>query len=564
MAHKSTIKLSKRSGRKTRRHTYVETTKNETIPLQKGGAIAMPLTYNDFNDPQFVRQSFTHIASKPASGRGATFFVPGLSKASAASEDPDLDPDVPAAPAAASAEPEHDDHAEALAVEPGIIPKEGTLKFGLSDDNIETLLTGLHAEAIQRYPTLNYTTSSMVCYFSGHGHDGDISDRNKITETIQVGTFSFIENSRKKQRNYFDVLLSGLSKASISRKRAQLLLAFENYIENCIFMQMSMGEPGPSSPMSGPDFDILGRWYALSSSEVEIALVGNSYYLLYEKLNPENDAAQPCNVCDLMELNRLIRIQLRANFRKLWLDNNKNLSFDDQWQKDYLKLLKDDRVWVQKLMTKNTADRYYELAPSDTDLKSYRVHEGLLLFLFLMFNGLQLQVPGAVPKPVVDYGEFKNWLTETEKSMDGYVGGDKDEYQETLNLHRNESNFMEESFCRKFLGSVDVWLNNKPPAISYGVCSVSGILKANIMKVIEAILISVREKKLWLSQICFLGFLLNIQFYTLWDPACRPLEDESKVRVLRGSLTTNPALNLRDARKGETLKYPGPISVIDG
>jgi len=147
-------------------------------------------------------------------------------------------------------------------------------------------------------------SSSMVAFVSGHGNDLDVATRHTIVDAVLTLEFSFPElnddgsyklfksgsqvgKKRVKKTSYFDILVPTVFKTEAAFRKA-----FEKYIEKSVYLQIAMGEPGPSAPMSTAEesnwttaafslcssSDVCLQYF--SSSEVDIFIVENAYNLL--------------------------------------------------------------------------------------------------------------------------------------------------------------------------------------------------------------------------------------------------------------------------------------------
>jgi len=386
------------------------------------------------------------------------------------------------------------------------------------------------------------TSSSMVTFVSGHGNDLDVATRHTIIDAVltlefkfpelnydngENGSYKYFESGKQigekrvKKSSYLDILVPEFYKTESAFRKA-----FEKYIEKSVYLQIAMGEPGPSAPMSMAEKQ--SCWVApigicgeqdvclaeYSSSEVDIFIVANAYSLLY------NNRIEPTD-CDLIEFNRVIRHILRANFIDIWDEKPKDQrNRDELWKKHYLKLVADTKknlnkpdiykpkIWVLKRISKSSFDRYYQLKPNEGEEPEYRVHEGLHIFDWRETNGQQVE---EVPD-VVDFNEWKATL-KNEKNPEAL----------------DKNNLKTTDFSDKFFDKVKI----KFPVI--GIDPESKKNKA-IRRAIAGILYSIEKEELYLSEICLLGFLLKIDMFTLYDPACRPIthtiEDEKGVEIL--------------------------------
>lgn len=362
------------------------------------------------------------------------------------------------------------------------------------------------------------TSTSMVGVFSGHGNDLDRATRSTIVDAIMGLQFSFPQlkddgtddkKSKIKKTSYQDILVPALYK-----KESAFRTAFEKYITDSVYLQIAMSEPGPSAPMSlAEDQSALTKAFGsclnesdidlkeFSSSEVDIYIVANAYWLLYKKLQ------RPPSDCDLIEFNRVIRHMLRANFIYIWDEELKEQKGQDLWKKHYLKLVKDTikniqnpKIWVLKTLNKFSYDRYYQLKPNQGEDPNYRVHEGFHIFDFRDANGNE--VVNAQGQTIVD---FSNWKITMQR-----------EGAKARNDLLDTNNLKNPDFRKRFFDYVKnrFPITGVPPTVSTG--------NKAIRTAIRGILYSIEHDELYLSEICLLGFLLEIQMLSLYDPACRP------------------------------------------
>ena len=410
----------------------------------------------------------------------------------------------------------------------------------LTDAEINNILRTLNAKSMENANCTKQqqhtTSSSMVTFVSGHGNDLDVATRHTIVDAVLTLEFSFPEldydkgpdgsykkfasgkqagQKKIKKTSYFDILVPDVFKTEAAFRKA-----FEKYIEKSVNLQIAMGEPGPSAPMSMAE---KSDWTTLfsackpdvclqhfSSSEIDIYIVENAYNLL------NNSALKTPTDCDLIEFNRVIRHILRANFINTWDEELKNVKdLDELWCKHYLKLLIDTKktpdkpkVWVLKRISKSSFDRYYQLKPNEGEDPAYRVHEGLHIFDFRQANGAE--VVDNSGQTVVQFNTWKEALKRVSPDPT-----DENEMLDTNNLKNPE-------FRAKFFEHI----KTKFPIMSVAAKPVPTTLPEKnkaIRRAIAGILYSIEKEELYLSEICLLGFLLDIKMLTVYDPACRPV-----------------------------------------
>jgi len=388
----------------------------------------------------------------------------------------------------------------------------------LTDEQVKSIISVLHNKSRQnincKETDKNKIGSSCCLFVSGHGDDLEVNTRNSIVDVVMGIEFKFpMPNGKMKETSYSNILVP--SNAYPNKKQFQK--AFTEYLEKSVYLQMAMGEPGPSAPMNDSDIKYStpenpqNIYFYLSSSEIDIALVANAYRLLAET----NPAIIPTN-CDLMEFNRVIRHQLRANFIKIWDENPKLIeNKEQQWMIHYLRLLENTKenpnkpkIWVQKRLNQHSYDRYYQLAPNDGENPDFRVHEGL--HIYDLRNEQGVEVPS-----LVQFNKINSWK-ETVGKKTGILRASTSSQMTNVELDINNLN--NKVFRDSFLKYVETKLSG----------SRSSTESVKKITAIKGILKSIEKKELYLSEICLLGFLLDIQMLTIWDPACRPLADEKR------------------------------------
>jgi len=404
----------------------------------------------------------------------------------------------------------------------------------LTDEDINKIIGMLHSKSSVNpnctREQKGKTSSSMVAFVSGHGNDLDVATRHTIVDAVLGLEFSFPEldvdgedinyktgkqagKPKIKKTSYLDILVPSVYKTEVAFRKA-----YETYIEKNVYLQMALGEPGPSSPMSmaeTPNYltrsivNCLNKDVCLkgfSSSEIDIFIIANAYSLLY------NSGVKNPTDCDLIEFARVIRHILRANFIDTWDEKMGDVKVETElWKKHYLKLLIETKknidrpkIWVLKKLYKSSFDRYYQLAPNEGEEPEYRVHVGLDIFDLRDSNGAE--VVNAQGQTIVD---FNKWKEDLIKEID----------PEQSNINLDANNLKEPEF--DFKGRFFTYVKGRFPTT--GVASVVAAKNKAIRRAIRGILYSVEKAELYLSEICLLGFLLDIQLLTLYDPACRPL-----------------------------------------
>jgi hypothetical protein len=325
---------------------------------------------------------------------------------------------------------------------------------------------------------------------------------------------------------------------------------FKQYIEQSVYLQIAMGQPGPSAPMSTEADDDLkpkdakrGIWDYLSSSAADLAIVSNTFALLNDATLPPPAASAAAsaaavapshpNPCELEEVVKICRHMLRANFVELW-DNTGKLSGDALWTKHYLDLIKKTKrdidkpqIWIQKKLTSDSYDRRYQLAPNEGEDPAYNAFEGLHIVDFRDKNGEEVLFPGgSLGQPgLVSFLPISTTPIPVIYSDRGDPLNKIDDEQLTAlksNLHINNLKF--KTFRDRFYNYIrrvkfpigaaaaDAGLNQKQIDENF-----------NKVRAIRSILYAIENEELYLSQICVLAFLLEIDLCEIFDPACRPL-----------------------------------------
>jgi hypothetical protein len=393
------------------------------------------------------------------------------------------------------------------------------------------------------------TSSSMVAFVSGHGNDLDVASRHTIVDAVLGLEFTFptltdtgadisipIKKTTKSKKpkqppfkitktSYLDILVPDVYKSELDFRKA-----FETYIENNVYLQMALGEPGPSSPMSmaeTPNYltrSIVGCLdksvclEGFSSSEIDIFIIANAYSLLYNSgiTNPTD--------CDLIEFARVIRHILRANFIKTWDEKMGDVKDESElWKKHYLKLLIETKknlarpkIWVLKRLHKSSFDRYYQLAPNAGEEPEYRVHVGLDIFDLRDSNGAE--VVNAQGQTIVD---FNDWKTSLQKEINPEKSN---VFLDANNLKEPQFGFKERFFnyVKGIFPTTEADVRIAIPRANAAAIQKEITKNKAIRTAIRGILYSVENAQLYLSEICLLGFLLGV-LLTVYDPACRPL-----------------------------------------
>ena len=332
---------------------------------------------------------------------------------------------------------------------------------------------------------------------TGHGSDLDVRDRTKIIDEM-LKTFG-----------------------DFGPERAALL----RYITNNVSLTMAMGLPGPSAPMQVP-LEQSERWAGLTTSEVDVQIVRNIYQLFDGYIG-----GAPVTPDMLDVLDYIVKQQLRANFIEIWgQEGEYKLRQRGTWEADITRLMRMEEIWVTKKLTKDSADRHYQLRPNVGEDPNFRAREGL--HLIDMRGPRGLEIPDLVlPVSESRWGPKRNPLP---KSKDFDIN----------NIQFPEARRRLENYFYRVLGV----LRDTKEDIAF--------------RLIINKIASRTEPDLFLSEIIMLGYLLGIQHLQIYDPLCRPLEDASITsttmsgEVFRGKI---PAI---EALRHETFPREGSEKVL--
>ena len=314
----------------------------------------------------------------------------------------------------------------------------------------------------------NTAETSIVLFVSAHGSDGDKDRRKKMIFNIISKYFRGDHSNLDEVENFKEQLL--------------------HYMTNSVNLAITLGLPGPSSPMMGADSashyaqlngDPAYRWDGLSSSAVDIEIVRNIYRLFQTTGISPNDIM-------LQNLFTLSRDELRKNFELLWQipSNTKQ----EAWQKNYQQLMLTNNIWKHKRLTENTDDRYYQLRPNTGESPIFDAHEGIHLLFEKLFTGIP---------------SLLNPLTE-------YIPN-----APTPNFDNNNI-ILQQLTINKILRYTLHLYNNDQAADNY----------INVTKILKEFLTT----RVYLSSIVMLGYCLKIDLMYIFDPACRPVTSSDRLR----------------------------------
>lgn len=434
----------------------------------------------------------------------------------------------------------------------------------LTDAQINSLLEKIKTKCSgYRGPAKSF----MGLFVSAHGDDLDVATRFTIIDGLELEfdfpkinadgddeTITKITKKRGKSKtetktvvevdNYIHILTNFTDEIKKKRVEKDYEKKFKQYIEQSVYLQIAMGQPGPSAPMSTEADDDLkptdakrGIWDYLSSSAADLAIVSNTFALLNDTTLPPSAASAAAaapsypNPCELEEVVKICRHMLRANFVELW-DNTGKLSGDALWTKHYLDLIKKTKrdidkpqIWIQKKLTKYSYDRRYQLAPNKGEDPAYNAFEGLHIVDFRDENGEEV-LEGSLGQPgLVSFLPISKTPIPVIYSNKGDPLNKIDDVQLTAlksNLHINNLKF--KTFRDRFYNYI------RRVKFPIGAAAVAARLSQeqieenfNKVRAIRSILYAIENEELYLSQICVLAFLLEIDLCEIFDPACRPL-----------------------------------------
>lgn len=350
------------------------------------------------------------------------------------------------------------------------------------------LLT-LFQEIFPLIPEGGSIKTSGCWVMTGHGNDLDVRDRSTIIDEML---------------NEFEDF--GPEKAALSK-----------YITNNVSLTMAMGLPGPSAPMQVP-LEQSKRWAGLTTSEVDVQIVRNIYQLFDGYIG-----GAPVTPDMLDVLDYIVKQQLRANFIEIWgQEGEYKLRQRGTWEADISRLMRMEEIWVTKKLTKDSADRHYQLRPNVGEDPEFRAREGL--HLIDMRNADGLEIPELVlPVPESRWGPKRNPLP-TSKGFD------------LNNIQFPEARTRLENYFYRVLGIQRATKED------------------NAFKLIMEKISSRTEPDIFLSELIMLGYLLRIQHLQIYDPLCRPLEDSSIAAETRSGEAFRGEVPAVEALRHETFQ----------
>lgn len=301
--------------------------------------------------------------------------------------------------------------------------------------------------------------------------------------------------------------------------------ALSRYITNNVSLTMAMGLPGPSAPMQVP-LEKNERWAGLTTSEVDVQIVRNIYQLFDSYIEERPVTPDMLDVLDY-----IVKKQLRANFIEIWGRGGENqLNERGTWQADIVRLIQMEEIWVTKKLKPTSADRHYQLRPNVGEDPEFRAREGLHLIDMRDARGVE------IPNLVLHVGESR-W------------GPKRNPLPNSREFDLNNIQFPE--------------AKRRLENYFYRVLNVQrGTKEDNAFKLITSIIFSKTEPDLFLSELIMLGYILKIQRLQIYDPLCRPLQDESTISETRTGQAFRGQIPGIEALKYETFQREGSEKVL--
>jgi len=287
--------------------------------------------------------------------------------------------------------------------------------------------------------------------------------------------------------------------------------------------------------------------------------------------------------CELYKLNTIIRHQLRSNFIRLWdrlrflynrdaLEGRHNdrarVKFEgnDEWQRHWQYLVVQHKIWLLKRLNEFSFDRYFQLEPNPDDNPKFRPHEGLHIDDMrddmgkeILYSPSEAELRTGVPRTGIDgtlikFDELELYDMETRRILRESTIVKTNPANEFLDVNNLSPSLLKggNRFKERFLEYINtrIFVIHKPvvPVAPKKKKKRGKTIKKNtndpnpqadpniaIRTAIKGILNSANQKQIYLSEICLLGFLLNIKMFTIWDPACRPYLDEGRQASTRSN-----------------------------
>ena len=330
----------------------------------------------------------------------------------------------------------------------------------LSNQDIYDIFTILFPVPTDQCVDTNVDTNFTGCFFiSGHGKEGRI-DRPTILKNM-ITKFKINEEELKE------------------------------YIKKSVFMIISMGMVGVSSPMEREIDNGFRPKY--TTSELDM-VIPKTFFNVFNKYNKEEHGNKiKLNNDNLDLLHTLIKYQLRVNFYKIWSPPSGIALEDDP---EVIQVMRRNEIWVLKELTTDSLDRSYFLAPNKDEDPKFFVHEGV---------------------HIIDIRDTNKQKAKTDETM-------TDEWEKMI------------SELNKPLPTIETitWLKE-----TFFSKKKRTDPKTEEEEIFDIIINKLKEKEPWidLSDIIMLGYILDIKKLYIYDPACRPLFDKNQEETTQGPRT---------------------------
>jgi hypothetical protein len=296
-----------------------------------------------------------------------------------------------------------------------------------------------------------------------------------------------------------------------------------NYIKNNVSLTMAMGLPGPSAPMREEVKE--GRWAGLTTSEIDVQIIRNIYQLFNKYIGNKIVTNDMLDV-----LNYIVKQQLRANFIQLWgPDGEYRLKTKGRWEADIVRLMRSHEIWVTKKIKPDSADRYYQLRPNIGEDIEFRAKEGLHLIDMRDSHGIEI---ANLVLAVSEYNDASGNFLPIPNEFD-----------------KNNIQFPE--------------ARSRLEHYFYNILNVIRESKEDIVfKLIIGNIFSKTEPNVYLSEIIMLGYILQINKLQIYDPLCRPMEDESIKASTRSKENYRGQIPAKEAAEFDTFPREGSEKVL--
>ena len=315
--------------------------------------------------------------------------------------------------------------------------------------------------------------SSIVLFPSSHGSAGtECCDTSNYENLDRYA--SIIDNIKERHYENNDV--------DFNQAKDNLI----EYIKN-VKLTTAVG-PGTCSLMNEPKAIGANVGYDVNytTSQLDIAIVSRVYDIFTQEFSntPMTKAIDEC-------LFNMTRFQLRSAFVQSWGNEKKSAV-----TKHALNDIKNDAIWKSISVTPERSDRYYSLEPVENEDMALDPKYGLHIINATNNIGMHSSQFFDPSQPVIGLGESINFSSNINSDEPSY-------YNNVVN-------------------------SPPPPQLSLTQRLLSPFTKRRpdriiITSDIEYILTNIRTTKtVRLSDLIFMGFLMNITNLTIFDPACRP------------------------------------------